>query len=127
MSEQLQVMIVDDSRSAISQLEGIIAEFDWVRLVGTARDGATAIRMVAEAEPDLLVMDIVMPGLDGLATLRAIAANHPDLPVAMISSVGGRASMAEEAFRLGAVQVLGKPFDRDAIASLFAQVKARRG
>jgi ActR/RegA family two-component response regulator len=45
----------------------------------------------------------------------------------MISSVGGRASMAQEAFRLGAVQVLGKPFDTDTIAALFTSVKAGRG
>jgi two-component system response regulator AlgR len=126
MTERLSVLIVDDSRSVISQLEGIIATFDWVDLVGTARDGASAIRMAAELQPDLVLMDIVMPGMDGLAALRALAATNPAVQVAMISSVGGRASMAEEAFRLGAVQVLGKPFDQDSIASLLASVKAAR-
>jgi YesN/AraC family two-component response regulator len=126
MTDRLSVLIVDDSRSVISQLEGIIAGFDWVDVVGSARDGAAAIRLVAELRPDLVLMDIVMPGIDGLAALRVISATQPGVQVAMISSVGGRASMAEQAFRLGAVQVLGKPFDKDTIAALFSSVKASR-
>lgn len=124
MTDRLSVLIVDDSRSVISQLEGIIAEFDWVDIVGTAREGASAIRMVAETRPDLVLMDIVMPVMDGMTALRAIAAANPDVQVAMLSSVGGRASMAEQAFRLGAVQVLGKPVDKDTLAALFTNLKS---
>ena len=126
MADGLRVLIVDDSRSVIAQLEGIVAGFDAVKVVGTARDGASAIRLVTELEPDLVLMDIVMPGMDGLAALRVLNANHPDVPVALVSSVGGRPSKAEEAFRLGAIQVLGKPFDHAVIGALFESVKAAR-
>jgi YesN/AraC family two-component response regulator len=120
----LAVLIVDDSRTVIAQLEQTIDGFDYVTVVGTARNGAEGIRMVAELEPDLVLMDVVMPGMDGLAALRVIAANHPRVSVAIVSSVGGRPRIAEEAFRLGAKQVMGKPFDRDVMGRLFDSVRA---
>lgn len=127
MADRISVLIVDDSRTVIAQLEGIIAEFDEVDLVGTARDGAAAIRMVSELKPDLVLMDIVMPGMCGMAALRILNANHPEVQVAVISSIGATPSRAEEAFRLGAVQVLGKPFDRQILAALFESVKRSPG
>ncbi len=119
MAQKLSVLLVDDSRAVIAQLENIISDFDGVDVVGTANDGASAIRMVAEVHPDLVLMDIVMPGLDGMAALRVLNSNHPEVKVAMVSSVGGMGSRAEEAFKLGAIQVLGKPFDREVLGSLF--------
>jgi chemotaxis response regulator CheB len=118
MSKKISVLIVDDSRSAIAQLEAMLGEFVKVDVVGAARDGAGAIRMVADLEPELVLMDIVMPGMDGLAALRLMASSHPNVQIAMLSSVGGRASMAAEAFRLGAIQVLGKPIEREALRGL---------
>jgi hypothetical protein len=53
-----------------------------------------------------------------------IAANHPRVSVAIVSSVGGRPRIAEEAFRLAAKQVMGKPFDRDVMGRLFDSVRA---
>lgn len=122
MADQLSVLLVDDSRSVLAQLEGMIADIDGVSVVGTARDGAEAIRMVSELRPDLVLMDIVMPGMDGMSALRVLHANQPHVKVAMVSSVGGAASRAEEAFRLGAVQVLGKPFDSQILSGLFESV-----
>ncbi len=127
MARKTSLLIVDDSRSVIAQIEGMLKEFDFVELVGSARDGAGAVRMVAEHTPDLVLMDIVMPGMDGLAALRIIAARHPEVGVAMLSSVGGRASLAEEAFRLGAMQVLGKPLEKAHLARLLSGLKRSEG
>lgn len=123
MARKTSVLIVDDSRSVIAQLEGLLGGYDEVEVVGHARDGAGAVRMVAEHVPDLVLMDIVMPGMDGLAALRIIAARQPEVQVAMLSSVGGRASLAEEAFRLGAIQVLGKPLEKAHLARLLSGLK----
>lgn len=119
MAELISVMIVDDSRSVLMQLETIVEELEGVKIVGTARDGASAVRMASELKPDVVLMDIVMPGMDGLAALRILKAQHPGMEIAMVSSVGGMSSRAEEAFRLGAVQVLGKPFDKQILAAFF--------
>ena len=130
--EKLTVLLVDDSRSVLARLETAIAEIEGVDVVGTAADGASAIRKVAEIRPDLVLMDIVMPGMDGLAALRVLQANHPEVRVAIVSSLAGTASRAEEAFRLGAVQVIGKPSPPEVLEAFFARereaiLKARAG
>lgn len=126
MARKIDVLLVDDSRTVLAQLERILGDIADVAIVGLARDGAAAIRMASESNPDLVLMDIVMPGLDGLSALRTIHAMHPGIHVAMVSSVGGDATKAEEAFRLGACQVLGKPFDTALIEALVERVRDER-
>ena len=124
MSDTLEVVVVDDSRVVISHLTRLIDELDGVTIVGTAQNGAEAVRVVNEVSPDLVLMDIVMPGMDGLTALRAIRAQHAEMRVVMLSSVGGSHTRAEEAFRLGAIQVLGKPFNALQLDTLFKSERA---
>ena len=123
MTRKINVLLVDDSRTVLAQLERILGDIEDVAIVGLARNGAAAIRMTSESMPDLVLMDIVMPGLDGLSALRTIKSMHPEMRIAMVSSISGDASKAEEAFELGACQVLGKPFDVDLIESLIENVR----
>ncbi len=124
---KLSVVLVDDSRSVLVHLETLIEEIEGVDVVGTAGSGAEALPLVDRCNPDLVLLDIVMPEMDGLAALRFIQAKHPGVRVAMLSSVGGTSSRAEEAFRLGAVQVLGKPIEPDQLEALFASERSRSG
>jgi YesN/AraC family two-component response regulator len=119
--KKLSVLLVDDSRTVLMQIEKAVAMNEEVEVVGTASNGAEAIQKANELKPDLIIMDIVMPDIDGLAALRVLQAKKPGIRVVMLSSVGGMASKAEEAFRLGAVQVLGKPVDEESLAALLAQ------
>lgn len=125
MADDLKVLIVDDSKLVVTQLEQILAAVKGVDLVGTAPDGAAAVRTAAFTKPHLILMDIVMPGMDGLSALRIIGATQPKTRVVMISSVAGSGNNAEEAFRLGAVQMISKPFDRVQIESLLESEFAR--
>ncbi len=127
MADGLKVLIVDDSKLVITQLEQILAGVDGVDLVGKATDGAAAVRTAAFTKPDLILMDIVMPGMDGLSALRIIGATQPKARVVMISSVAGSESTAQEAFRLGAVQMIAKPFDADQIESVLEREMERIG
>ena len=120
-AKKLTVLLVDDSRTVLSQLEKVVGASDEAEIVGTAGNGAEAIQKASELKPDLVIMDIVMPDIDGLAALRMLQAKQPEIRVAMLSSVGGVASKAEEGFRLGAVQVLGKPVDEESLAALLTQ------
>ena len=125
MADDLKVLIVDDSKLVVTQLEQVLAGVEGVDLVGTATDGAAAVRTAAFTKPRLILMDIVMPGMDGLSALRIIGATQPKTRVVMISSVAGSGNNAEEAFRLGAVQMIPKPFDRVQIESLLESELAR--
>jgi len=126
MTSKVNVLLVDDSRTVLGQLERILGDIEDVAIVGMARNGAAAIRMTSESMPDLVLMDIVMPGLDGLSALRTIKSMHPEIRIAMVSSVSGDSTKAEEAFKLGACQVLGKPFDVDLIESLIENIRKER-
>jgi two-component system chemotaxis response regulator CheY len=126
MTHKINVLLVDDSRTVLAQLERILGDIEDVAIVGLARNGAAAIRMTNESMPDFVLMDIVMPGLDGLSALRTIKSMHPEIPIAMVSSVSGDPNKTEQAFKLGACQVLGKPFDLDQIESLIENIREKR-
>jgi len=70
--KKLTVLIVDDSRTVLAQIESVVAANEAVEVVGTARNGAEAVRQVGQLRPNLVLMDIVMPDVDGLAALRLI-------------------------------------------------------
>jgi len=123
--KKLAVLLVDDSRTVLAQIERTVAASEKAEIVGTATNGAEAIQKASDLKPDLVIMDIVMPTIDGLTALRMLQAKHPEVRVAMLSSVGGMASKAEEAFRLGAVQVLCKPVDDEIVAALLIQESER--
>lgn len=128
MAEVLKVVLVDDSALVLAQLERIVSGIAGVELVGKAHDGAAAVRMTAFTKADVVLMDIVMPGMDGLSALRVIQATQPRTRVAMISSVAGTGTHAEEAFRLGAIQVISKPFDPSQIEALLeTEIALRAG
>ncbi len=127
MAEKINVLLVDDSRARLAEFERVFADLEDVSIVGMASDGAAAIRMANDARPDLVLMDLAMPGLDGLSALRTIKTLHPEIEVAMIATAGEKARRAAEAFRLGACQVLAKPVDAQLLGGLIENVKIVSG
>ncbi len=104
------VLVVDDSafmRKLVSEVVESTGEF---RVLGTARDGQDALRQVASLDPDLVTLDVDMPGLDGLAALEYIMRDHPR-PVVMLSagSTEGGADATLRALERGAVDFVRKP------------------
>jgi UDP-3-O-[3-hydroxymyristoyl] N-acetylglucosamine deacetylase len=105
-----KILIVDDEASIRRTLDGVFKDegFETIH----AEDGQIALRILSEEKPSLVVLDIWMPGMDGIETLRRIKQLYPDLPVVMIS---GHATIATavSATRLGASDFVEKPFDID--------------
>jgi two-component system response regulator AtoC len=114
------VLVVDDAEGIRSYLAHL------VRVRGlraeTAEDGRAALaRIEAGPRPDLVLLDIMMPGPDGLETLRAIQETAPGLPVVMISVVG-RAPTIVAAMQLGAVDFINKPFEEEELDAVLGRL-----
>jgi two-component system chemotaxis response regulator CheB len=109
MRERVRVLVVDDS-ALMRKLIPIILERDPdIEVVGTAMDGAFAIRKIAELHPDVVTLDLEMPRMDGLETLRMIMRNAP-LPVIVFSSHSKEGAYATfKALALGAIDFVAKP------------------
>jgi len=73
VSERLRVLLVDDEPLAIERLQLLLARAEGVKLACTAADGGAALRMAEVTEPDLVLMDISMPEMDGMDAARALA------------------------------------------------------
>jgi two-component system, chemotaxis family, chemotaxis protein CheY len=106
------VLVVDDTEFMVKMLEEIFTGAGY--RVCTARSGEEAARIYEEELPDLVTLDIVMPGMDGIATLARLREIDPACRVVMVSAVGLEAKISE-ALRGGARNYVLKPFDRDKV------------
>ena len=111
MSERIRVLVVDDSALMRKLIPAILARDSSIEVVGTAMDGAFALKKIEELRPDVVTLDLEMPRMDGLEMLRLIMRRAP-LPIILFSThstKGGYATL--KALALGAVDFLAKPKD----------------
>ena len=123
MIQTLRTLIVDDEPLAIERLQILTGQQDGVSLVGTASDGASALRMVDALAPDLVLCDIAMPDLNGLEVAAAI--EQMDNPPAVVF-VTAFDRYAVAAFDVAAVDYLLKPVSPDRLAKALARVREWR-
>jgi pilus assembly protein CpaE len=120
----IKVLIVDDipeTREHLARLLGLEREID---VAGTAGSGEEAIQLAMDQRPDVIVMDINMPGLDGIATAEIISQRMPNCPIIMMS-VHGEAEHLKQAMLAGAREFLVKPFSGDEFATSIKRVHER--
>lgn len=109
MSEPVKVLVVDDSPSMRAVLQRILGADPDIRVVGCAPEPHAARAMIKDLNPDVVTLDIEMPGMDGLSFLDKIMRLRP-MPVVMCSTLTARGADATiEALRLGAVDCVAKP------------------
>jgi len=110
-SRGFRVLVVDDAEGIRTYLANLLELSGYD--VDTAEDGRRALALLeGGAAPDVIILDVMMPGLDGIETLRRIRELEGDIPVIVLSVVG-KASTIVEAVRLGAVDYLNKPFEEE--------------
>ena len=117
-----RLLIVEDSELSRDLLVQIFEDAYELEL---ATDGETAIELAATARPDLILMDIGLPGLGGLDAVRAIRSIDPDVPVIAVSS-GVMPGEREQAIAAGCDEFVAKPIDDLALGELVSRLLERR-
>lgn len=118
-----KILIVDDEEIVIRSCRRILGDSMYV--VDSTHDGQDALRKVDETEYDLMVLDIMMPGIDGLEVLQHVKERHPGVDVIMMTGLS-EIQTAVKAMKLGAFDYLSKPFDPDELKHVVDRALERR-
>ncbi len=113
--KKAKILIVDDEEKILQTMQGSLEDEDYE--VSTAKDGQEAIDKVRAENPDLIFLDIWLPGIDGMETLKAIKEHDANLDVVLMTG-HGTMSTAIQAIKLGAFDFLEKPLSLDSILSV---------
>jgi two-component system response regulator AlgR len=122
--EPLRTLIVDDEPLAVERMQVICAKISTLRVVGTASDGAAALRLIDALAPDLVLLDMTMPEVDGLSVARKLAKSDRRPAVIFVTA---HDHFAVEAFDLDAVDYVLKPVTPERLGRAIERALARRG
>jgi two-component system response regulator AlgR len=122
MTDPIRFLVVDDEPLAIERLQLLLARMEGVTVAGTASDGAAALRLVEAVRPDAVLLDIAMPGMDGIDVARALgrAAAPP-----LVIFVTAFDSFAVAAFDIEAVDYVMKPVSAERLARAVERARER--
>ncbi len=120
MDKQHSVMLVDDSLAMLGVIQIHLKETEF-KVVATARNGDDAIKAFCEHKPELVLLDIVMPGKNGIETLGEIMGIDDAASVIMASSLGTR-ELVEQSIELGARNFVQKPYEREVLLDVMRNV-----
>lgn len=116
-----KILVVDDAAYVRLRLARLLAQNGYE--VVEAANGNEAITCYKQEQPDGVLLDIVMPEMDGMAALKAIREEHPDARVVMLTSVQEQSTMID-AIRSGAMDFMVKPFDDQRLLALVKKMVA---
>src|SRR5262249_10438675 len=108
MDRIIRVLVVDDSAYVRKVIKQMLTRSPFIEVVGTARDGEEALELVDKLQPDVVTLDLIMPGIGGLGFLQAQMKKKP-LPTVVVSISNETSQNALEALDLGAVDFVQKP------------------
>jgi CheY-like chemotaxis protein len=116
-----KILVIDDDASSLELMEAMLVPNGYEII--TANDGSKAVAIIIEKKPDLILLDIMMPGLDGYSTLTKIKGNKTisKIPVVMLTAMGFQLNK-ELALRFGAVGYITKPVDLDELLKTISRL-----
>ncbi len=109
---KVSVLIADDSLAQRMMLNAILSAHEHIEVVGQAKDGQEALALFQSLSPDIIILDLVMPNVDGKEALTKIIAADNTAKVIIASSLGGEESI-EECLKIGASNYIQKPYEED--------------
>jgi len=124
-SDSIRVMLVDDHAVVRSGLGAFLLVFDDLELVGEAGGGEEAVRLCQQLKPDVVLMDLVMPGMDGAAATRAIRERCPSIQIIALTSFKEQ-ELVQGALEAGAIGYLLKNVSADELANAIREAHAGR-
>jgi len=117
------LLIADDNREFCELLKDFINQQEDFHLIGIAYNGLEALEMISQSSPDVVVLDIIMPHLDGIGVLEKIAAVNPGMkPRIIMLTAFGQENVTQKAVELGADYYILKPFDFNVLATRIRQL-----
>jgi two-component system LytT family response regulator/two-component system response regulator LytT len=117
----LSTLVVDDEELAREELTFLLKDFPEIELLETAANGIEAVKLISDLEPDLVFLDVQMPGLDGLGVIRKLRERGGELPHFVLTTAFDQ--YAVEAFRLEALDYVLKPVEKDRLAESMARAR----
>lgn len=125
--ENVNVVIVDDNPMILNTLDEVISSEAGLSVIGRADNGKDAIDMIKDTQPDVVLLDLVMPQMDGITVVENIKKKTSMLknPAFIILSAVGGEQMTEEAFQAGTNYFLMKPFDKDILVNKIRRIGKR--
>jgi two-component system LytT family response regulator/two-component system response regulator LytT len=121
LASTLSALVVDDEQLAREELTYLLRDFPEVEVLETAANGFEALDLIAKLEPDLVFLDVQMPGLDGLGVIRKLRERGGELPHFVLTTAFDQ--YAVEAFRLEALDYLLKPVEGERLAESVARAR----
>jgi two-component system response regulator AlgR len=120
----LRVLVVDDEPLAVERLQLLLARCEGVAVAGTANDGEAALRIAEAVKPDLVLLDIAMPGMDGIDVARALSSSSVPSPAVIFATAFD--NFAVTAFDIAAIDYLMKPVQLDRLERALERVRKQR-
>jgi len=123
--EKLNVAIADDNERIVEMLHTMIRNESGMEIVGTAGNGEDAVEMIRKNTPDVVLLDLIMPKMDGLGVMERLREDKEikKLPTFIVISAIGQEAVTEDAFALGANYYMMKPFNNDMLLGRLRSIR----
>lgn len=122
MSDAKKILIIDDSKSIAYKLGKLIEEIPGVEVAGHFLTAEEGIAYYRENPVDLVTMDLILPGMDGIEGISELRKHDPEAKVVVISSIGGDPKRSMAAITAGAKNVIAKPFSKEELRKIFTSL-----
>ena len=124
MKEKITILIADDNAEFAKTLTNYIEKEEDMEVVEVAKDGNEAVKMIEDIQPDIALLDVIMPHLDGLGVLeKVIELNISKKPTCIMLSAVGQDKITQRALELGANYYVVKPFDISLLIKRIREIK----